>query len=1070
MVVRGCPRRFAGIHALPAGPDTGKIEKNNAENRQGLPNRYDRFNSYCRAVDAVLRVSPNAVRCVVAFRKLTGQLNTFHSKSGSDLRSQLALSLMAFCFLCPGCGITDSLIKTVVIQPAQYCNYFDEKHQQHHFRKLAREVLEQEKCAARAALGRYTCEPFSVDEELGFEDGFVDHVMYGGTINSAPLPPRRYWGIKYQNPQGFRAMEDWFRGYQHGAAVAEAGGYREFVTIPLNDSLTVDTLPVYYPDQHLSFPIMAPDALSDEIVPESTQSGQPAAASDEPAAPENWSRNDLPSSGSSEWTNPLSSWRDAPSAVSEFENLPDQQPSTATEPVATRPAHRFEASPSTFKPATTQVVIQPAMIRPVANQFESSRSETIQPETIQPETIQPETSQPETTQPETTQPETTQPETSQPETTQPETTQPETTQPETTQPETIQLETSQPETSQPEATQPEAIQPETAAESAQPLQTRPATIRRLPSTASQALPDPRSSRFSPGQPDPMARRLPTSDTGKLPDAARISLMIPEPSPQGDVALASCSDIEPAIEEDVMDWSSQLDAPVPGRWPGLVVILVLVAGMIFRFRNRSSNIANLPQPLPTDQPRRLAGRYFRRISRHGATKSRWSGGQPLVVLAAVLSCLTTGCASLTNPVQNGIPVRRLPDELLATPRREGLQTIPLSLLRRQQPEDYILAAGDVIGVFVAGVFPLTLADQALPAPPVYFPSQIDPLGAGLPPSTGYPVTIRNDGKLALPLVEPVLLEGLTVEQASERVRDAYVDAGILQPGRESVLVTLMQPRQVRVLLFRQELGGFATGGRGDIATNGGKLGTGHLVDLRAYENDVLTAMAKTGGLPGLDAFDGIYIFRGAQSNAALTETLESIQSAEELSTIAEFGVPTDYIPTRWAPGEPLPFGPEDIILEDGDVVLLEARSKDFFYTGGLLPAGERVLPRDYDLDVVEAVTQITGTLVNGAFGGNNFTGRLIQQGIGNPNPSALTVIRRTPSGGQVPIKVDLNRALVDPRERILIQPDDVLILQETTDEALARYVTDVFNFNVFLNIYRGSSGAGSAGFTQVPAVR
>jgi hypothetical protein len=443
---------------------------------------------------------------------------------------------------------------------------------------------------------------------------------------------------------------------------------------------------------------------------------------------------------------------------------------------------------------------------------------------------------------------------------------------------------------------------------------------------------------------------------------------------------------------------------------------------------------------------------------------------LVILAAIASFLMSGCASLTNPVQNGIPVRRLPNEWLAKPRREGLQTIPLSLLRREQPEDYILGKGDVIGVFVAGVFPLTLADQPLPAPPVYFPSQIDPLGAGLPPSMGYPITIRNDGTLALPLVDPIPLEGLTVEQASAKVRDTYLEKGILQPGRESVLVTLMQPRQIRILLFRQELGGFATGGRGDIANNIGKLGTGHLVDLRAYENDVLTAMAKTGGLPGLDAFDGIYIFRGGQSNAALTEKLESIPTAEAIDALSEYGVHTDYIPTRWAPGEPLPFGPEDIVLNDGDVVLLEARSRDFFYTGGLLPAGERLLPRDYDLDVLEAVAQIQGTLVNGAFGGSNFNGQLIQHGTGNPNPSALTVIRRTPGGGLVPISVDLNRALRDPRERILVQPDDVLILQETSGESVARYFSEIFNFNANLFLYRGGTGVGSAAVTQIPAVR
>ena len=87
--------------------------------------------------------------------------------------------------------------------------------------------------------------------------------------------------------------------------------------------------------------------------------------------------------------------------------------------------------------------------------------------------------------------------------------------------------------------------------------------------------------------------------------------------------------------------------------------------------------------------------------------------------------------------------------------------------------------------------------------------------------------------------------------------------------------------------------------------------------------------------------------------------------------------------------------------------------------------------------------------------------LIQKGIGNPNPSALTVIRRTPNGGQIPIFVDLNRALVDPRERILVQAGDVLILQETRHESMARYFNDIFNFNIFWQAFQRGDASGAA---------
>jgi hypothetical protein len=84
------------------------------------------------------------------------------------------------------------------------------------------------------------------------------------------------------------------------------------------------------------------------------------------------------------------------------------------------------------------------------------------------------------------------------------------------------------------------------------------------------------------------------------------------------------------------------------------------------------------------------------------------------------------------------------------------------------------------------------------------------------------------------------------------------------------------------------------------------------------------------------------------------------------------------------------------------------------------------------------------MFNGAFAVSNLSGTVIQPGIGQPTPSLLTVVRPLPGGGHIPIRVDLNRAVRDSHERILVQAGDFLILQETPGEALSRYVTQVFN--------------------------
>jgi len=65
---------------------------------------------------------------------------------------------------------------------------------------------------------------------------------------------------------------------------------------------------------------------------------------------------------------------------------------------------------------------------------------------------------------------------------------------------------------------------------------------------------------------------------------------------------------------------------------------------------------------------------------------------------------------------------------------------------------------------------------------------------------------------------------------------------------------------------------------------------------------------------------------------------------------------------------------------------------------------------------------------------------------------------------VAIRVDLNTAMTDPRERILVQPRDILLLQETPQEAIARYFTTVFRYTIFYNFLSSSRATGTANLT------
>lgn len=441
--------------------------------------------------------------------------------------------------------------------------------------------------------------------------------------------------------------------------------------------------------------------------------------------------------------------------------------------------------------------------------------------------------------------------------------------------------------------------------------------------------------------------------------------------------------------------------------------------------------------------------------------------PLNLLLACWTALVlSGCAALTNPVADGIPVRYLPPEVLGE-SKNACCPIPLPLLEQKREAVYRLDEGDVLGIWIEGV----LGERTVPPPVHTSPPLVLRDQRRLAPSMGYPVPVREDGTIVLPMVPPFQVRGRSLIEVEEMIRQVLIkDKQILQAGNEHISLTLLQKRSVHVVVLRQEANSFTPAAQGVVVT--AKRGTGFSIDLPAGENDVLHALSVTGGLPGLDAYDEVLVqrncFEDKDGGEAIRRQLEG-QADAVVPPLASR--PCIRIPLRWKIGAKLPFGPDDVILHNGDVVVLHPREEEVFFTGGLIPSGEHILPRDRDLDVVEAVTSVRGPLINGAFVNNNLAGNLINPGIGFDSPSLLVVVRKLPSGGQLPIRVDLNRALRDPRERILVRPGDLLILQEMPNAALARYMgTTLFNFNMAYIPFQSSGliGVGDvSAFQQIP---
>lgn len=489
----------------------------------------------------------------------------------------------------------------------------------------------------------------------------------------------------------------------------------------------------------------------------------------------------------------------------------------------------------------------------------------------------------------------------------------------------------------------------------------------------------------------------------------------------------------------------------------------------------------------------------------------SPGGSRFLCALLLSLpIWSGCAAF-RPL-DGIPARFMPDNLKGE-SRSGKATIDPSLLSQPAPlnNEYRVDAGDVLGVYIESV----LGRREEP-PPVYFPPEGD-----VAPSLGYPVPIRADGTLSLPLLPtPLQVRGLTISEVERKVIHAYtVEKKHLNPANARILVSLQVPRKYRVLVMRQEAGN-AGGGSGGINQGSARHGTGEIVSLPAYENDVLHALAGSqGGLPSLDAENAVYVVRrkrtgdgrptpllsnskpGEVSPTRLTlppspgvtrasynsatpqirqashghttfghsavspSTLygstgvSSMPGCQSCQTIAD--LPSSFpmhllsrngatiensqvikIPIRLGPNERPQFSPKDVILESGDIVFIESRDTEIFYTAGLLGGGQFTLPRDYDIDVLDAIAIAQGRSVGSGGGGSGISGGLggysaLNQDV-TISASSVVILRRMENGTQLPIKVDLYRAMREPKERIVILPGDYVVLQYKPLEAVAAF--------------------------------
>lgn len=235
-----------------------------------------------------------------------------------------------------------------------------------------------------------------------------------------------------------------------------------------------------------------------------------------------------------------------------------------------------------------------------------------------------------------------------------------------------------------------------------------------------------------------------------------------------------------------------------------------------------------------------------------------------------------------------------------------------------------------------------------------------------PSMGHPVPVLSDGTVYLPLVRQVNVRGLTVLQANRKIARAYVDGRFLKNER-SVIVSLLRKRTVSVTILQSN-----PGRNRSAATT---------VDVQADHASVLSALAKAGAY---DADALIQVLRSSGSRRA--------------------GLMT---PVR-----------------DGDVINMQSPPDQFYYTGGLLPAGEHAIPRGRRPTMLQAMAAAGGSVGGSRFG-----------------PGQLVVI---PRNGR-PYSLDAVRGGRANR----INPGDTLLLRYRPQEAISQIgLQTLLRFGVF----------------------
>ncbi|NNE01002.1 MAG: hypothetical protein HKN47_27110 [Pirellulaceae bacterium] len=261
--------------------------------------------------------------------------------------------------------------------------------------------------------------------------------------------------------------------------------------------------------------------------------------------------------------------------------------------------------------------------------------------------------------------------------------------------------------------------------------------------------------------------------------------------------------------------------------------------------------------------------------------------------------------------------------------------------------YRLDRGDVVAVIVQGV------TGEFSKAPVHMPKR----GDDTLPAVGHPMVVLPDGTLPMPMIRPIDVRGMTIVQARDAISNAYLDERILKKPNQ-VTLSLMRKRTVSVSVLHEH----ASPGIRSVSQ----------VKIPSDQADILHALIGSGSF---DPDARVSIIRSGHQNSRTSQPL------------------TDGYLT-------------DGYLTDGDIVHARSQPRGYFYTGGRLPGGEFALPRDRQINILQAISAAGGIEHRGIVG-----------------PHSVTVIRQNGTAQRFSYPQALNHP-----HTVLIRPGDTLIVR------------------------------------------